>query len=154
MISSKACQDELVKLQQQLGDLFTAEEVVKAAKDKKQWPALYNYFEWDDKRAGHAHRLLQARQLILHVQIVQPGKKKPMRAYVSLKSDRYTRKGGGYRTIASVMSNEEQREELLSQAFEDLKHWQKKYKLLKELEPIFAAAQKVEQRAKRKKVSA
>ena len=45
---------------------LTPNRVLEAAKDKRT--ALHKYFEWDDKKAGHAYRLEQARQLIRSVE--------------------------------------------------------------------------------------
>lgn len=45
--------------------LLTPEEVVVAARPKKS--PLHDQFEWNDKTAGHQHRLNQARKLISSV---------------------------------------------------------------------------------------
>lgn len=44
---------------------FTPEDVVSRAKDEKS--PLHKYFEWDDSLAAHAHRLSQARNLVLAI---------------------------------------------------------------------------------------
>jgi len=47
---------------------FTADEIVKAARNEDS--PLHEYFEWDDGKAAHAHRLYQARGLIRRLWIV------------------------------------------------------------------------------------
>ena len=47
---------------------------------------LHSVFEWDNAKAGHQHRLWQARQLIRSVKIERPDGK-PMPKYISIKLD-------------------------------------------------------------------
>lgn len=47
---------------------LTPEGVVSAARDKNS--VLHGEFEWDDRKAGHAHRLDRARELIREVTYV------------------------------------------------------------------------------------
>ena len=61
--------------------------------------------------------------------------------WVSLRQDRA--RGGGYRTLVSVLSKKELREKLLAEAMDDLRHFQEKYHMLKELAEVFAAIRKV-----------
>ena len=46
----------------------TPDRVVREAKPKRA--ALHDAFEWDDTKAGHEHRLLQARNLIRSVCVI------------------------------------------------------------------------------------
>jgi len=59
---------ELEKLDEQDG--ITPESVVGVASDPNN--ILHAHFEWDDAKAGHAHRLQQARHLIKRVKITTP----------------------------------------------------------------------------------
>ena len=59
---------ELEKLDEQDG--ITPEAVVGVASDPNN--ILHAHFEWDDAKAGHAHRLQQARHLIKRVKITTP----------------------------------------------------------------------------------
>lgn len=52
---------ELEKIYNKDGEL-TPSTVVKSAKSEKS--VLHKYFEWDDPRAGHLYRLMQARKMI------------------------------------------------------------------------------------------
>jgi hypothetical protein len=63
---SKVIQEELEKLVDSKGKL-DPEVVVKVARRKAH--PLHGYFEWDDKKAAHAHRIDQARALIREVKV-------------------------------------------------------------------------------------
>lgn len=121
--------------------ILRAVDVVDYARDPET--ALHNSFQWDDTEAGKQWRLAQARNIIrVHVTIVgEPAQ--AVRAWVSLVPDR--RQGaGGYRSIVDVMSDTQMRHQLLEQARQDFRMWQRKYQALRELEPVFAAMQEVE----------
>mgnify|MGYP005821170523 FL=1 len=75
---------ELEKLDGQDG--ITPEAVVGVARDPSN--VLHAHFEWDDAKAGHAHRLQQARQLIKRVKITTPtGSTTPKYVSVKIVSD-------------------------------------------------------------------
>ena len=61
---------ELSRLYQAHGSL-TAELVVRAAAEKDS--PLHEHFEWDDAKAGHLYRLVQARTLIRDVRTISVG---------------------------------------------------------------------------------
>jgi hypothetical protein len=63
---TKAIQDELEKLVDENGRL-DPETLVKAARRRSH--PLHDCFEWDSKKAAHAHRLSQARALIREVRV-------------------------------------------------------------------------------------
>src|SRR5690606_25615999 len=79
-------------------------DVVEAAKDESS--PLHDCFTWDDGEAAHQYRLIEARNL-LRVYVVRPDAEEgpTVRAFVSLTTD-CVEKGGGYRAIADVMSDE------------------------------------------------
>ena len=62
--------------------------------------------------------------------------KKPIQKYQSLSGDR-KRKGGGYREIVDILSNEEFTKQLLEQAYKDLIAFQTRYRALKEFNELF-----------------
>ena len=103
--------------------------------------ALYSRFEWDDGKAAQEYRIWQARQLIRIVVRVIPHTNIETSVYVSLKRDR--RDEGGYRAVIEVLSDEDLRGEFLQDALEDFEYWKKQYYLVRELIPIFEAAEKV-----------
>lgn len=59
--AKKAVADELARINAQHGGLQPS--VVVAEAEPKESP-LHNEFEWDNKKAGHKYRLMQARTLI------------------------------------------------------------------------------------------
>jgi hypothetical protein len=127
--------------------ILKPERVVQAARNRNS--PLHACFEWNDSKAASAYRLEQARQLIRTYVIVEPAApSQPVRAYVSLRNDRQG--GGGYRSLASVVSNEELYRQLLADALLDLKSLQEKYSRLKELKRIFTEIEKLERQQKLK----
>ena len=135
---------ELEQIRQSHGGLLRPEDVVKFAKNRRT--ALHLEFEWDDAKASAEYRLWQARNVIRVAVTVLPSPhadQEPVRAYVSVVSDR-VQPGGGYRAIADVMSNDEMRTELVNEALGEVKRWRRKYERLRELVPIFLAIDKVE----------
>lgn len=155
---------ELLKMKKALGlspkDVLKPEQVVKYARNKRKYPALYTRFKWDDTEAAHQYRLVQARNLFKEVRFMIPpgsGKKtfpdvvfKSVSNFVSLKSDQ-REPGGGYRETIAVLSDEDLREELLDQALDEIERWHTTYKALKELAPILESIDKVLSRRKRKR---
>lgn len=125
---------ELEALAEANDGILRPEVVVEFAQNPNT--ALHNRFEWDDTEAAKKYRLWQARELIRVTVIVLPNENQDeYRVFVSLKSDRYS--GGGYRALVDVMSDDQMRKQLLGQAYNDFKLWQKKYNQLKELAPVF-----------------
>ena len=114
-------------------------EIVEFAADPKT--ALHSKFTWDDAEAGHTYRIQQARVVAARYRVVvesKGGGNQEVRAFVSLVSDRAD--GGGYRTTLAVMTDAEQRRELLGQALAELERLQRKYQHLSELVGVFEAA--------------
>lgn len=142
---------ELEQIREAGGGKIKADAVVEFARDPKT--ALHSKFEWDDNKASHEYRLWQARHVIsVHVTVVE-GCRKPVPAYVSLQRDRNV-EGGGYRAIADVMSDEQQRAELLQQAATELMAFKRKYARLTELNKVFEAIEEVvPKHTKRRKAS-
>lgn len=100
---------------------------------------LHSQFEWNEHKNSEAHLLWQARQLITRVVVrIEPtDPKSETQHYVSIKSDRQA--GNGYRAMVAVMSDDALRAELLNDAREDMRTFQRKYKHLRELAAVFEA---------------
>lgn len=121
-------------------------DVVEAARDEES--PLHDWFQWDDDEAAHQYRLLQARNLLRVYVNVEPSKdSEPVRAFVSLTSDR-AREGGGYRALAEVMGDDAMREQLLRDAFVQFRNMQKRYQHLKQLSKVWDAVAEAEAEAK------
>ena len=135
---------ELERIRADGDGILQPEAVVSAAEDDES--ILHPCFTWDDGEAGRQFRLWQARQLIrITVSIIGNGSPHTVRTYVSLHHDRQG-EGGGYRALVDVLADADLRESLLEEALAELKVFQQKYRVLKELAPVFAAARKVAKR--------
>ena len=139
---------ELERIRSEAGGVLRPAEIVDAAEDEAS--PLHECFTWDDTKAAHNYRLWQARHLLKVCVTVVHGAKHPVQMYVSLKTDRED--DGGYRALVDVMSDDDMREQLLDEAMDELRFFQRKYKQLKELAPVFEAMKKVGR--KHSKVSA
>ena len=102
----------------------------------------HHHFEWDNAKAGHAHRLQQARDLICALEIVIEDGDDPVRAFPSISL------GDGGREFVpmrKVLSDEEMCAQLVAEAKADAVAWSKRYEHLKsvaELHGVFKAIQK------------
>ena len=128
---------ELEHIRESTDGLLRAEDVVNFAKSEET--ALHSCFTWDDGEAAHQYRLLQARNLIrICVTSFPKEDERPMRVFVSLKSDRKN-PGGGYRSMVEVLSDDDLRHQLLEQASMEFERWETKYRHLSELIEVFTA---------------
>ncbi len=145
-MSNPAVIAELRRIAAENGGQLRPADVVQSAKPKSS--PLHSKFEWNDSDAAQAYRLWQARQLIsVTVEYVGAGKDAvSSRVFVSLTSDR--KDEGGYRDIQAVMSDPDQKKQLLDDAFDDMDRFKKRYSELKELSEVFSVMQKVKTRTK------
>ena len=121
--------------------LLRAVDVVAYAESPET--ALHSRFEWDNTKAADAYRLWQARELIRVSVDVVKGTEEPFKVFVSLKDDR-TEAQGGYRLLVDVLGDTERRARLLKEALEELATFRGKYKIFKELAPVWAALDQVD----------
>lgn len=125
--------EELHRIAGEHGGLLLPENVVEAASEAAS--PLHPWFDWDDTSAAHKHRLWQARQLIsVTVTYIE---KEPVRAFVSLTTDRHS--GNGYRAITEVFASQQHRTQLLKDALAEMETFRKKYNTLRELDGVFRA---------------
>lgn len=103
--------------------------VVAAARDPAN--PLHNKFEWDDKKASEAYRLQQAMELIRQVTFLPKGADEPVRAYVSLSSDRLSR--GGFRAMVDVLSDAQLKAQMIEDAKQELSAFQQRYDQLRKV---------------------
>lgn len=129
---------------------LTAESVVAAARDRSS--PLHKCFTWDNGKASDKWRLHEARNLIRVYSTREMSKEEPDtdNVFVSLRMDRGS---AGYRSLSRVLGDEELREQLLSDAFEDMRYFKMKYKKLSELQTVFAAMDHAQRRPKLKKAA-
>lgn len=139
---SAAANAEVLALRRRRGSI-TPEEVIAFAADENT--ALHAMFEWDDSEAARQHRISQARLVLrMTIEVVREYHE-PIRAFVSLSTDRGT--GGGYRRMRDVMNDPEARAVLLQDALAELRMYQAKYAGLRELDKLWDAAAEIEAEA-------
>lgn len=120
-------------------ELVTAEEILTYAEEHRD-SAWAQELEWNDKVAGREHRLNQVRQLIITLEITI-GKR--VRRFHSLSIDRHNRMGGGYRDINDILREQTLYDVMLQDALNELARMKERYELLKELKPLWDAAEKL-----------
>ena len=129
--------------------VLTPQIVLEAARSQRS--ALHRLFEWDDTAAAEKFRLTQARNLIRTVRVVITApntEPREVRAYVS------PAHGQGYYGIATVLSKEELRLQLLAQAMREMEAFQRKYATIQELSDVLEAMDSVLRRKKARRKSA
>lgn len=136
--------EELLALQAE-HTVLQGETVIEWAQENTE-SALYAALEWDDKVAGHEYRLSQVRRLIA-IHVVS---KEGVRQLISLKIDRAVDKGG-YRLIDDVLSDQNMREMMLSEALADFERLRLKYEGLREFARVWDELRAVEARARSKR---
>lgn len=117
----------------EIGEEFTPEEIVEAAKDSGK--ELHKCFEWNDQRAAHNYRLYQARvltsQLIFKREINDDNPSSaPVRVFNKTDSN------SGYKIPERTFKVQEEYEALLQRALAELHAFKIKYAALKELDYI------------------
>ena len=132
--------EELKRIAESNGGILKAEDVVESA--KVETSVLHDCFIWDDTAAAVQYRLYQARNLIRCVVTFEPRKEVTVRAFVSLTPDREN-PGGGYRNVIAILENKTHREQMLADAFAELKVFETKYQALTELAEVFEVIRKV-----------
>ena len=88
---------------------------------------LHDCFEWNDAKAGHAHRLGQARYMIrgLCVKVEEAPDAPPIRAYVSVRTPQ--QRDRDYVAVDAVMSDEELYAKACNVLVEDLQRLTTQY---------------------------
>lgn len=120
--------------------VLTAGVVVDAARSNKS--IIHGEFEWDNEVAAEDYRKEQARLLLRSLVTVQTvGKtEQAVRTYFVV----HEGESRAYVPTLRILSDTEMRGELLSEALSALKSLQRKYAMLTELTPVWAALQQAE----------
>ena len=129
---------ELVRIYQRDG-ILTPDAVVEDAAAKTS--PLHSYFEWDNKKAAHAFRLDQARELIRlrSVDLERPdGGTTRVNAWVNLDPGPDGKRG--YMPTMDALSDPVRRDLVLNRARQDLNAWVNKYRHLEEAALILTDA--------------
>jgi hypothetical protein len=129
--------EALAQIERRYGSIKPETVIKEAGKPRNP---LHKFFEWDDTKAAHEHRLWQARSLIksVHVKIIGDTRlDKAVRAFVNVPSN--DGKDRQYENIVSVMSDTAKREYLLKKAENEIKNWRDRYEDLEEFSLVFSA---------------
>ena len=138
--------EELQAIQRKHRGRLQPEDVVRYARRKKS--SLHSCFTWDDGKAAHKWRVVEARRII-HLMVAPiEGSVEPIPIMVSLRSDRWN--GGGYRSLQESLDNPATREQVLETAMIELQGIRARYKRMQELVGVFTSIDEVASRLDRK----
>ena len=108
-------------------------EIVDRARDESL--EMHKCFEWDDAKAGHEWRKVQARNMCRCLVIKEPEvpKDRPeIRVLIN------TKRTDGYKPLEVVLRNEDEYQKLLARAWNELRSFKVKYEMLEnDLKEIF-----------------
>lgn len=90
---------------------------------------LHSFFEWNDTKAAHEHRLEQARRLIRSIEVRRVGAPEDrVRAFHVVKAG----PGEGYAPIGEILKSVDMSAELLKRAKRELEGWAQRYARLRD----------------------
>ena len=121
------------KVYEEIGDTSVSpEEILKKARKKRS--ELHKCFEWDDSVAAERYRLQQARQII-QLLVITPKYEddEPVRVF------QITSEKNVYQPTRMILQQPDEYAQLLKRAKGELFVIEKRYKMLSELEAVFAA---------------
>jgi len=111
----KEIRDALTKLAEENGGLLTPDAVVAEASSKAS--VLHGEFDWDNKTAGHAHRLDQARTLIRSVRVIITTDKTTVSTVGYIRDPDIAQDEQGYVSTASLVGDTERSRSVLIAEF-------------------------------------
>jgi len=120
---------------------ITAEIVVEDAKSEDT--PYHDYFEWDNEKAGHQWRLVQARGLVRSINEVKIIREENNDVPIKVRLF-HDVKPGGYTPNETVWKVEEMREQVIQKALRELRGWSNRYRLYTELAEIHKAVDNVQ----------
>lgn len=135
--------ERLSVLESKNGGTLTAGLVLDDARSKKS--PLHPEFEWNNETAAEEWRLQQARHLLNSIVVTYdegPQEQEPIRAFVVVKENGDSYYSATYR----VLSDEDQRHQLIERALADLERVQRRYEQLTELGDVFKAINTAKER--------
>lgn len=113
-ISRKELNAEMDRLYK-LHNGLTPNLVVEAASNPSS--ILHEFFEWDNEKAGHAHRLQQARNLITSVKVTIVNETKMISAISYVRDPRLPSDQQGYVSIATLKTDKDLARESIALEF-------------------------------------
>lgn len=122
----------------EIGETATPQQIV--LKAQAQETELHKEFEWDNEVAGAEYRIIQARELVRHLVVVEQ----------TISADRpeirfffKPEKTQGYKPTEFIVQRRDEYAELLAQARRELQAFRDKYSRLTELSEVFIAIEDV-----------
>ncbi len=134
--------EHLTGLRDKRGSL-TAAIVLQGAKAKRS--PLHPLFEWDDNAAAHEYRLVQAREVLRSVVLLdetQPDAE-PIRAFVTIVGEH----GTNFTPLMVAMGDADMRQQVVGRALREMEIWTKRYGQYEELAAIVEAAERLKKTA-------
>ena len=117
-----------------LGDSFSPEQIVEAARDESS--ELHKCFTWDDTIAADNWRKHQARILVAQLVVrTETADNQP----VAVRVIASTAHRNEFAPVVKLVKDEQDYADLLARAVNELKAFQRKYEVLTELREIFEA---------------
>ncbi len=136
--------EELERLTDADGQL-SPERIVQES--RREDAVLHGEFEWRDDVAAEKYRVEQARGIIRNLSVTvvtEEGRKVETRAYVHVAED--------YRPITVAMRSPSEMECLMDAALRDIDAFQRKYAVLRMLDPVMEEIKKAEVEIRRNKM--
>lgn len=107
---------------------------------------MHPAFEWDDGIAAEKYRLEQARfiisDLVVTIESTGEDEQKKAPAFVNVVAGKHNK--SEYRTIDTAFADDEMRTAVLKNALSELKQFERKYRMLDELQGVFTAIREIE----------
>jgi len=107
---------------------------------KSEDSPIHKYFEWDDSKAAHEHRLWQARALIKCIVTEIKGQEVPAFQNVVVVSEVNNR---GYLATETCMETPDIWDQVIRRALTEASNWADRYRTYKELASVVEAIDKV-----------
>lgn len=135
---------EIERVRMKHAGFYKPSHLVEASESSKA--PLHSEFEWNDKIAGHAHRVWQAQYItrsIITVNVERPDIP-PVRAFVSvMREDENNKRTPFYTSVDVAMSDEDMRQQLLNNAIADIEIFERKYAGLEALSEVIEVMRRV-----------
>jgi len=114
----------------------TTEELLESVRKNRKC-VLYQYIEWDDKKASTLFRLHQVRNIVNHlvIEIEEVGSRVPVRAFFSVQQKPQI-VGNVYVSLDTSFSTEFYRKQIIERAKMELNNWTERYQQYEELSDL------------------
>ena len=116
-----------------IGGKVDAEQLVSLAEPKES--SIHDAFEWDNKKAGHQYRLVQARYYMRSLHVTTSEEERPEPALIHVK----TQEESAFVTTEQVKDNEEYIQSALSECLRQLMGLRKRYHFIGKLRGVWNA---------------